>query len=211
MLQHQSSLPPKLRSKSTIFLDIVEFFYSTFQSFIQGTPYFNALPTDARRTLVQHNSRTSGTYNSVFIVRETNALDNLAYAAGCCNIYGYENYNTFKKFISNLEPNGVFCKVMLFIIGFSGNCSITELNNTDYMTTTTSAISLIQIQNIIVTMFWKYLNYQYGFLGAVKCFNSQIKFILNMLRWIEVGYTAQHSDMVDTLVENIDRSLVVHS
>ncbi len=58
-------------------------------------------------------------------------------------------------------------------------------------------------------MFWKYLNYQYGFLGAVKCFNSLIKFILNIIRWSNDRPSAQHIDMVDTIIENTERSLTI--
>jgi hypothetical protein len=98
---------------------------------------------------------------------------------------------------------------MLLIIAFSGNCSLIIPGYTENHTRTTSVISLIRIQNILVTMFWKYLNYQYGFLGAVKCFNSLIKFILNILRWSNDRPSAEHIDMVDTIIENTERSLTI--
>jgi len=209
LLEQQSSLPPKLRSKSTITLDIIGFFYTTTQSFIKRIPFFNDLSIDARRAVIQHNSNTTGTFNSIFISRETNAMDSSSFVVGCCDLYGQENHDEYKKFLSKLEQNGIIFKIMLLILAFSGNCSIVALDTTENLETTASAKSLVHVQNILVTMLWKYLNYQYGFLGAIKCFNSFIKYILNILRWTEERSIVQHRDMVDTIVENTSRSLVI--
>ena len=159
--------------------------------------------------MVLRNCETAGKYNSIFLVREANALDYSAYTIGCCNLYGYENYLELKKFLAQLEPNGVLFKVMLLILAFSGNCSLVLPDYTAHHSRITSIISLIRIQNVLVTMFWKYLNYQYGFLGAVKCFNSLMKYILNIIRWGSDRPSAQHIDMVDTLIENTERSLII--
>jgi hypothetical protein len=159
--------------------------------------------------VIQHNSDTTGTYNSIFIVRETNAMDSEAYTVGCCNLYGEENYNEFQKFLPQLEQNGTLVKVMLLIIAFSGNSSIVVPDYTENLSTIASTISLIHIENLLVTMLWKYLNYQYGFLGAVKYWNAFIKFILNILRWTAERPVVQHWDMVDTIVENTARALTI--
>jgi hypothetical protein len=209
MLAQQSLLPPKLRLKATLILDIIGYYYSTMQSFLDRVGYFHDLPIDARRALIQHNSDTAGTYNSIFIVREANAVDNPDYLIGCCNIYGQENFNEFHKFLSKLEQNGTLVKIMLLIIAFSGNCSIVAPNHAETIDTISSTMPLIRIQNVLVTMLWKYLNYQYGFSGAVKCFNTFISFILNILRWTAERPVVQHWDMVDTIVENSARSLTI--
>jgi hypothetical protein len=209
LIEQQSSLPPKLRLKSTIILDIIGVFYLTTQSFIKRIPFFNDLSIDARRAVIQHNASTTGSYNSIFIMRETNAIDNSAYVVGCCNLYGEEIFNLLKKFISKLEQNGILFKIMLLILAFAGNCSIVIPDYSENQAIIESTISLNRIQNILVTMLWKYLNYQYGFLGAVQCFNSFIKFILNILRCKEERRNAQHSDMVDKIIENTARSLII--
>ena len=209
MLYQQSSLPPKLRTKSTIIFDIIGFYYVTIESFIKRISYFHGLPVDARRAVIHHNSDTAGTFNSMFLVRESNALDNSAYSVGCTDIYGKANYNIMKKYLTQLEPNGILFKIMLSIIIFSGNCSIVALDYSENIATMTSTIYLFRTQNILVTMLWKYLNYQYGFSGAVKCFNSFIKFILNILRWTGETPVVEHWDMVDIIVENTARSLTI--
>ncbi|CAF0961525.1 unnamed protein product [Rotaria sordida] len=210
MLEHQASLPPKLRSKAKSTLDIVEYYYSTIQSFLERVPYFHDLSIDARRALIQHNSFTLGTYNSLLLIRETNAFDYSSYNFGCQNLYGYENCLMTKKFITTLEQNRTLVKIMLLITAFSENCSIVSLDYSQSMTTMTSTISLFHTQNILVSMLWKYLNYQYGFLGAAKCFHSFIQYVLNLIRWTARNPSTQHSDMVDTLIENTTRSLTMH-
>jgi len=180
------------------------------QSFLRNIPFFYDLSIDARRTVIQHNSKLIGTYNSMFIVRETNALDNSAYFLGCCNIYGQENLNLFKKFISQLEQNGIIFKLMLIVVAFAGNCSIVVPDYSDNFSTIENTISLNRIQDILVTMLWKYLNYQYGFLGAIKCFNSFIRFILNMIQPFCKSTVTQHTDMVETIIENTSRSLTIN-
>jgi hypothetical protein len=143
------------------------------------------------------------------MVRETNALDSPFFRAGCCNIYGQENFNETIRFISKLEQNGILFKIMLLIIAFSANSSIVVPDYSENMPTIEGTMSVNRIQNILVTMFWKYLNYQYGFLGAVKCFGSFIKFILNILRWTNEKFTPQHWDMVDIIIENTSRALTI--
>ena len=206
LLDHQASLAPKLRSKPMVTLDIVGYLYSTTQSFVQRVPLFFDLPIDARRGLIQRNSDTAGVYNSIFLVRESSALDYSAYVVGCSNLYGQENYLQLKKFISQLERNGTIFKLMLLILSFSGNCSLVLPEN---HIPAASIASVVHVQHVLVTMFWKYLNYQYGFVGAVKCFNSLIKFILNIIRWSSERVSAQHIDMVDTMIEQTARSLTI--
>ncbi|CAF0915168.1 unnamed protein product [Rotaria sp. Silwood1] len=210
LLEQQAAVPPKLRSKAKSTLDIIGYYYSAMISFLERVPYFHDLPIGARQALIQHNSITLGAYNSLLIVREANGLDYSSYIVGCQNLWGYENYILSKKFISTLEQNGTLVKIMLLITAFSENCSIVSLDYTESMVTMTSTRSLVRIQNILVTMLWKYLIYQYGFLGAVKCFNSFIKYVLNIIRWTAANPSTQHSDMVDTIVENTTRLLTMH-
>lgn len=209
MLEYQTSLPPKLRSKSTITLDIVKFFYSSIKSFVESVPFFQDLSVDARRAVVEHNFDTTGTLNSIFLVRETCALDSVAYVTGCSTVYGYDNLAELKKYVSQLEQNGILVKLMLLITAFAANCSIVTLDPRENLATITSAISLIRVQNIFVTMLWKYLIYQYGDLGAVRWFNSSIKYILNILRWTNEKHTPEHWEMVDNVVQHTSRALAI--
>lgn len=95
---------------------------------------------------------------------------------------------------------------MLLILCFSGNCSVVF---PEHHAPVANIVELVHVQHVLVTMFWKYLNYQYGFFGAVKCLNSLVKFILNIIRWSSERTSTQHAEMVDTIIENTARSLTI--
>jgi hypothetical protein len=210
LLQQQASLPPKIRSKISTSMDVLRPFLAAFQPFIERSPYFQALSIDERRSLLQNNSGTVGTFNCLFIIREVNASDNIAFASSCSTIYGYDIYKYFNHFVTRLESNGLLIKIMLIILAFSTNCSIISSDYSENMIKTSSTMSQLTTQDILVTMFWKYLNYQYGFMGAVQCFNSLIKYILDLLHSINEKQTVQHEKMIDTIVEETTRSLIIN-
>jgi hypothetical protein len=47
-------------------------------------------------------------------------------------------------------------------------------------------------------------------MGAVQCFNSLIKYILDLLHSINEKQTVQHEKMIDTIVEETTRSLIIN-
>ena len=208
MLAELTSLPPKIRSKSTTVFDIIGFFYSSIQSVLEGVPHYQSLPLAARRVIIQRNIETVGTLSSIFVAREINAMENLAYFTGCSMIYGNENIILFKNYASQIEKNGSLVKLMLLVMAFSGNNSIVIPNPRENIPTILCTNALIHVQNIFVTILWKYLIHLYGHTGAIRWFNSSIKFILNILRWTAEKYHQQHWDMVDNIVENKALTLI---
>jgi len=209
LLEQQISLPPKIRSKPSAIFNIVKQFYSVIQPLVERTSYFPNLSTDTYCTLVRRNAPIFGTINSIFIMREINAFDHLAFLNGCRIIYGNEGMKHFDKLTAKLEKNGTLIKIMLLIVAFSTNCSIVLHDNTENMTSISSLLSIVSIQNVIVTMFWKYLVYQYGFVLAVRLFNSFIKYALDALQILNEQSNVQHNDMVDTVIEETTRLLTI--
>ncbi|CAF4275466.1 unnamed protein product, partial [Rotaria sp. Silwood2] len=206
-LEQQSSLPPKLRSKASKSIDIFKVLFSTLQLFIERSPYFHDLSIDTRQILIQNNYETAGTLNSIFVIREIKALDNITFQASCITIYG-DKITTHSDHLTNrLEPNGIFVKIMILILAFSTNCSIVTPYYSGNIINLANALSIFKIQNVLVTMFWKYLNYQYGFIGAVRCFNCLIKYILDILHSANEMRNIQHEKMIDGLVEETKRLL----
>ena len=209
MLDQQLALPPKLRTKSTVILDIVGFFYSTTQSFLKRIPLFDQLTTDVHQELIQFNSEITGTLNSIFIVRETKALESPAYDVGCSNLYGQETHAVFRKTILQLEQNGTLFKLILLILAFSSGCSLTLSDLSKDLKTISNTNSSFHIQNMLVIMVWKYLIYQYGLQGAVSYFDSYIRFILKLIKWVKEKPNEKQTDMVDTVIENTTKSLII--
>jgi len=209
LLEQQSSLPLKIRSKPSITFGIIKFFFSIFQPFVERTPYFHDLSTDTCQALVRHNSQTFGTLNSMFIMREINALDYRAFLNGCNTIYGYKTMEYFNKFSIKLERNGIFIKIMLLILAFSTNCSIVTFDYSENITLISNSVSIINIENVFITMFWKYLVYQYGFVLAVRWFDSFIKYVLDVLQNSREQSNVQHRDMLGTVIEETTRLLKI--
>jgi hypothetical protein len=142
-------------------------------------------------------------------MREVNALDYLAFLTGCNTIYGSETMGYFNKFTIRLEQNGIFVKVMFLILAFSTNCGIVTFDKSKNLMSRSSSMSILNIENILITMFWKYLIYQYGFVAAVRWLNSFIKYILDVLQSSSEQPNVQHDDLVETIIEETTRSLTI--
>lgn len=210
LLQQQVSLPPKIRSKGSTALFIIRYFYASVRSLLEKSPFFTRISDDARLTLVQHNAETVGSFNVTFVIRELNALANDAFLSGCTNFYGAETTDHAHELLSRLEPNGTLVKVMLFICAYAGNCSIVRFNPTVSPSVKPNTLILFHIQEMLVTMFWKYLSYQYGFDGAVRRFSSLVKYLLDLLSHCYLRANAEHWQMVDLIVEESARTLAVN-
>lgn len=205
LLEQQSTLPLKLRLKSSTTFDIIKIFFSIFQPFLERIPHFHQLSIDLCQLLIRHNSTVFGTLNSFFIMRETKALEYQAFLTSCNTIYGIETIRGTNIFIQRLENNGICVKIMLLILAFSTNCSIVIPDYSEDLRTVPNILPLLSIENILTTMLWKYLTYQYGFSVAVRWFNMFIKYILDVLLSMSQTTNEQHSEMV----EEITRSLTI--
>lgn len=203
LIQQQASLPAKLRSKPSSVFNIIKLFYSKLQSVIECSPYARILSTDTYRALIKNNSQTFGSINSVFIMREINLFHNEAFSTGFRAIYGDEIVGFFNYFAAKLEKNGILIKILLFTLVFSTNCSIVIPDYSETIPSLSSVISLAHIQHQFITIFWKYLIYQYGLSSAVRWFDCFIKYVLDIVQTTSEQPNPQHSNMVETVVEGI--------
>ncbi len=99
---------------------------------------------------------------------------------------------------------------MLSVITFSSNCSIVIFDDQENITTISSSLDLIHVQNVYVTMLWKYLIYLYGFKEATLRFSSIVKSIIDVTRMLEsMPENITHDLMVETIVAETQRSLLI--
>ena len=70
-----------------------------------------------------------------------------------------------------------------------------------------SSIVLVRVQHVFVTVLWKYLIYLYGLAGAVRWFDSSVRWILDVMRVTDERAKIEHAKMIDTIVEETTRSL----
>ena len=209
LLQQQVALPPKMRSKLSSAFQLIKALYSTTQPFVERCSYFHHLSKDARVTLIQHNSATAGAVNCILLMRELDALNNVGFVAASHAIYGPDILLYMHRFVNQLEQNGTLVKMMFLIWAFSSNCSLVVHNQAEDMNTLSSSIELARVQDILVTMLWKYLIYLFGFAGAVQRFSLMVKLVLDILGSSNDKMSGEHSRMIEVLVDETTHSLVV--
>ena len=186
-----------MRTKSSTVFGILTYFYTTFQLVVERTPYFGSLSTNTYETLISNNFRTFGSINSLLVLREVNAFDYPAFKTGCETIYDEKTMAYLNMSIAGLDPNGTFIRIMLFILAFSTNSRFVVFDSSPKMGSESTSIEITNIQNIFLTMFWKYLIYQLKFTEAVRWFSYFVKNIVDMIQISYEQENAQHHEVIE--------------
>jgi len=209
-LHRLSLLPPKLRVKASDTYNMISISFTGVQSLIERSPDLSSLPIDARRALTKHNLKSTGSVNGIFLSRELDLYNNPLFLNACNALYGVEFLKNCAQHSARCDPNGSLMKIMLFVITFSSNCSIVIFDDRENITTISSSLDLIHVQNVYVTMLWKYLIYLYGFKEATLRFSSIVKSIIDVTRMLEsMPENITHDLMVETIVAEAQRSLLI--
>ncbi|CAF2799668.1 unnamed protein product [Rotaria sp. Silwood2] len=209
-LNELCSLPPKLRLKSSDTYNMVGQFFTGVQLLIEHSPDLYSLSIDARKALTKHNLSTVGAFNGIFLCRELDLFNNPVFFNACSLYYGTEFIWNCSRNSTRCDPNGSLIKMMLFVMTFSSNCSIVIFDDKEHITTMSKSIDLIRIQNLYVTVLWKYLVYLYGFKEAVRRFSYLVKNILDVIHMLELmPKNETHDLMVDAIATETERVLVI--
>lgn len=204
------SLPLKLRIKPTKIVDIINQLHNGVQPLAERSADLRLLPIDARRAAAKHNMYNSGSVNALFLFRELDLYNNPTLMDVVQNFYTNDIVRQFARNSHECDPNGTLIKIFLFLLIFSSNCSIVMFDEQEDLRTISSSIHLVEIQNLYVTMFWKYLLYLYGHDEAVRRFTGLIQRSLNILHIAElILNNTVHSQVIDTLIADTERSLII--
>jgi hypothetical protein len=197
-LKNHFSLPPKIRSKDSNTLNHIGSLFSTIHTFIERCPFYYSL------------LNTVGSFNGFYMAKEMNIFENETYKRIIENVYGNDHSYNVREASQRLQQDGTLIKILLMIITFSSNSTIVARDHIDDIQIIFDPKMLINIENIFVTMLWKYLIYQYGVNEATLRFLSLIKSILDMMqRMHEASNVHKHWTMVGNIVERITYSLSV--
>ena len=90
-----------------------------------------------------------------------------------------------------------------------GSCSTVRFHGLESVTTLSNSLVLSHIQNLLVTVFWKYLTYRYGLTNAIRCFSSLVKFLIDLVKSVDRLSTAEHLRMIDIIIEESTRLLII--
>ena len=210
MINQLYSVPLKLRSKLVQTSDIVDQGYSGVQTLVERSSHLQSLSNDSRRALAKHNMYTTGAMNTLFLFRELGVYSNVIITNVLSALYSPDAVISCVQNSNAFDSNGILIKIFIFVLVFSSNCSVVLFNDQEDFQTMSSSLHLIEIQNIYVTTFWKYLLYLYGHDGAVLRFSGLIKRVLNVLHLAElILHNTMHSQMVNTLVTTTEHALII--
>ena len=142
------------------------------------------------------------------MAKEMNIFTNEIYSKYIDNIYGNGYSKSIIQASQRLDQNGTLIKVLLMILIFSSNCTIGTNDLYDEITVDTRIIN--RIQNVFVTLLWKYLDYQYGFNEAILRFLSLVKSLLDFIQRMNQGSKIEkHWTMVKNVIEQTTSSLKI--
>lgn len=205
-----TSLPPKLRSKPIELLKLVGQLYGSVGSLIERSPDFTSLPLDARQLFLKHNLYIIGIINGLFLGRELNVFDNTVVHNAIVGMYGPDYMIEMRRNIAKYDPNGSLIKILILILAFSSNCSIVSYDNEEHISIISSSIHLVRIQNVYVTMLWKYLVYLYGYSAAAIRFSRLVKNAVDIMSTLKSPpQTENRNRVLETIVRETERKLVI--
>ncbi|CAF3275792.1 unnamed protein product [Rotaria sp. Silwood2] len=204
------SLPPKLRSKSSELLKPLRELYTCVGPLIERSPDFYTLHVHARQILIKQNLYITGVINGLFFCRELNIFHNMIALNASNQLFGSQFMIECHRKIAQYDPNGNLIKILVFILAYSSNCSVVKYDNQEDISIMPSSIDLVHIQNLYVTMLWKYLVYLYGFKEAVLRFTQLVKNVvdlIDMFNRMPPNETRDH--MIDIVVSETERRLLI--
>lgn len=158
--------------------------------------------------LIKNNFNIVASFNAFFLARETNTFENECYSKFIDNIYGFEYCKSVVQASRKLEQNSLLVKVIFMVMAYLSNSTIVEFNGLENIQIIINPKVIIGVQDILVTMLWKYLIYQYGFREAILKYLSLIKSVLDVIRRMEKVIRVQkHMTLVGNIAEQTARTL----
>jgi hypothetical protein len=192
ILDGKHALPAKLRSKSFDTLQLISEPMRCLPALVQHSSHYRALSSSAHRLSQVNNLFFTGAVNGYLVARETHAFDNAIYMAACGALYGHDYMVKCSKDNARLEPNGNLLKIFLFVLIFSSNCSIVMYEgdgdgdgDEEDGGRWSNTVELGRVQDVYVTMLWKYMVYLYGHDQAAIRFASMVKSVIDMFNRVE--------------------------
>ncbi|CAF0765048.1 unnamed protein product [Rotaria sp. Silwood1] len=208
-LNELTSLPPKLRLKPLELTNLIRELFSSIGPLIERSSDFHSLPVNVRQILVKRNLYITGSMNGLFLCRELHVLDNMSVLNSYTQLYGCEYMIECRRKIARYDPNGSLIKIFVFILAFSSNCSLVTYDSQADLTIMSNSIHLVPIQNVYITMLWKYMIYLYGFKEAVLRFTRLIKDVLDLVNMLsQAPQTETRSRIMNPIVTETEHTLM---
>ncbi|CAF1500913.1 unnamed protein product [Adineta ricciae] len=174
------------------------------------SPYFYSLPLDAQKYLVHHNIYATSSLKALYLTRQADLWNNEDFQISYIELYNESTLKRTAAMSQRLDPNGLYVKIMLYIIAFSSNYSIVNYNALENSSDSSNLKRLTSVQDICASLLWKYLTYQYSFQESVIRYSSLIKILLDILSILEYKINIhEFNKMMNNIVEQTEQSFVL--
>ena len=207
----ESSLPLKMLVKPKFALDFMQQCSITLEELIKRSGHFQILSVDARRTSIKRNTFWMSIFEGRILSRQIDFLTDPRYTLSIIGMLGSEYSEKVINLFERLDSNEIIHKVMLFVASFFSNSSLVTFDSADNIPTSIAvSIDLMRIQDIYVTMLWKYLLSQYGFIEAVLRYSSLITTMLNGYRILErLNCLKLYNEVYNMTVKQMQHTLTI--
>ncbi|CAF2509857.1 unnamed protein product [Rotaria sp. Silwood2] len=194
-------------------LGIVRQLYKSILSFISSSPDFRILTLNEQISLVERNLHGIIGLSETFLFRNTGILHNPSCMEAFTIVYESDMMLIAKNLNERLDSDSTVVKLILFILGFSSNCLILNVNEKiedDRLSYGT--FRLLGSQNVYVELLWKYMIYRYGYYDSVLRFSRLIQMFLCVLENLSIVHNSNeaHRKMANNAIAEIKLSLTMN-
>lgn len=203
-LKEQLTMPIKLRSKPSLVYNCVNETLYSLIFFIKKSSHFRFLSLDTQRRLVKNNVILANCVDRLLISREMNLMGNVHFYQAFQMIYGVDYTNRCALLPLKIDTNVVLVKIILFVLFFSSNSSIVLFDDSIEWEKPSEFETVLQMQNLYVTLLWKYLVHQYGQTEAVLRYSSLVKITLDI--YVLIEDFINNDDFREMINQMIDRT-----
>ncbi|CAF1285555.1 unnamed protein product [Adineta ricciae] len=209
--EYQFSLPIKLRFKSTIIFNIIRIFLRNNQLILKHLSDYQLLSVISHRMLFKRNCLSIAMFHGFVVAHQFKKEDHEILQAALVQICGSTWINKVKSIYRQFESNVIFIKLMIFLLNFSTNLSVVTFDEKEDFKQMVYARKFILIQDIYVTILWKFMIYQCGFYEAVKHYDKLVKNIIDILYNNEEKLDEDdlYSWTMNAFLRDIDQSLII--
>ena len=207
----EPSVPIKMRVKTTFMRDYTQQCLATVDPIIKQSPHFQSLSPDARRTSITRNICWLSFIQSVLLSFQVDFLKDPRLTLSLIGTYGLDVFEKAIHIYQGIDQNETIQKLMFFVSTFYSNSSTVTFDSSSYISSTTASIDLVRVQDIYVTVLWKYLLYQYGFAGAVHHVSALMRTMLDSF-WLldRLDASELYEEAIIVTTKEMENSLVIH-
>lgn len=205
-LDGQSGLPLKMRYKIEHVTAIAVSLASTGNILFEKNSDFLTLSSPIRSVLLQRTIKQVLACNSAFIAHQYQLFEDPICYEMMVTVYGQTIVDNGRLAGHRFDPDMTFIKLIVTILMFSPS----DFTLSDDYQRPSIIKEILHIQNKYIELAWRYMIFKYDEQRAVKSFSNIVRALFALHASINGALEQAHyHQMIDTLVEQTEQSLIV--